>query len=304
MYKQPKHKNHGVTLISLLIGISIGTFILMVMLQIFSSTRANYRLSQNIDEMNNVLRYASITMTDILSQAGYRTPDSGNGVMPAYSTAFVPFNSTLSGPGGSYTANTANSDDPAGVVLSYFPGQGVIQSSISNDKLWAKFQGDPAGRIRTCNDLYGVAGTTIMTRFYSQQTTVNSVNVTGYYCETQTAGGTYTYTTTAPGGTEIIPAALFDQAWITYGEGLTTTGYIDRWALGPDVADRNKVYAIRVAFLIHSRDNVRSENATQTFKIFGQTVTKTDKKIYRLHTFTVLLPNAPGYPLSSLVATP
>lgn len=74
-------KSFGATLISLLIGVSLGAFIIIVMLQIFSSTRANYRLSQNLDEMNNVLRYTTITMTDIIGQAGYRTPDGTTGVL-------------------------------------------------------------------------------------------------------------------------------------------------------------------------------------------------------------------------------
>jgi len=296
---------HGVSLVSLLIGISLGAFVIIVMLQIFASTKANYKLSQNLDEMNNVLRFTEITMNDIISQAGYATPTSGTAVLPVYTTAFVPFSQGLTGPtGGTYSSASANSDDPAGVVLSYFPGESVIISSIANDKLWAKFQGDPTGRIRTCNDLYGIAGTTIMTRFYSQQTTPASTTVQGYYCETQAAGGSYTYSSTVAGGTELIPPELFDQAWVVYGEGLTTTGYIDRWSLGPNVQDRTKVYAIRVAFLINSRDEVRSTAVSQTFNVFGQTVTRTDQRLHRLHMFTILLPHAPGYTLSSIVATP
>lgn len=297
-------KSFGATLISLLIGVSLGAFIIIVMLQIFSSTRANYRLSQNLDEMNNVLRYTTITMTDIIGQAGYRTPDGTTGVLPNYTVAFQPFNSTLTGPGGTYSTAGSNSDDPVGIPISYFPGENVIVSPVTDANLWAKFQGDPAGRIRTCNDLYGVAGTTILSRFYAQQTTVGSNNLTGYYCETQTAGGTYTYNSTTPGGTELIPAALFDQAWVRYGEKLTATGYVDRWALGADVLDRTKVYAVRVAFLIHSRDDVRSDAMSQTFNVFGQTIVKNDKKLYRLHMFTVLLPHSQAYPLASLVVTP
>lgn len=296
---------HGVSLVSLLIGISLGAFVIIVMLQIFASTKANYKLSQNLDEMNNVLRFTEITMNDIISQAGYATPDAVTSVLPSYTTAFVPFNLSLTGPtGATYSTATANSDDPAGVVLSYFPGQSVIVSSIANDKLWAKFQGDASGKIRTCNDLYGVAGTTLLTRFYSQQTTPASTTLQGYYCESQVAGGSYAYSASVAGGTELIPPALFDQAWVVYGEGLTATGYIDRWSLGPNVQDRTKVYAIRVAFLINSRDEVRSTAVSQTFNIFGQTVTRNDKRLHRLHMFTILLPHAPGYTLSSIVATP
>jgi hypothetical protein len=299
----------GLSLISLLIGITLGTFIILMILQVFAASRSNFQLAKNISEMNDVLRYASIVMNDIISQAGYRTPDGTTGVMPAYSTAFQPFNLTLYGPTGSAynTTNNPNSDDPAGVVLSYFPGENVFLSSIDQDigdKLWVKFQGDPAGRIRACNDLYGVANTAVMVRFYSRGSSIQSGGpTTGYYCELQNANQQYVYSD-IPSGTPLIPPELFDQAWVRYGEDITGNGFIDRWSLGDEVQDRNRVYAVRVAFLIHTRDDVRSEAATQTFYVFDQTVTRTDQKIHKLYMFTVLLPNAPNYVLAQQVATP
>jgi hypothetical protein len=302
-----KHNVQGVTLVSLLVGITLGTFLIIVMLQIFSSTRANFKLSQNLSEMNNVLRYASLKMTNVISQAGYRTPDPTTGVLPTYSTAFQAFTNTLTGPSATtYDDTQTNASNPAGVVLSYFPGEDIILSSggvDTGDKLWVKFEGDPTGQIQDCNDLYGAAGTDIMVMFYSQQITVSSVNSTAYYCQRVDDGTNYTYSNT-PIGVELIPAALFDSAWVRYGEDISAKGYIDRWSLGTDVRDRNRVYAIRVAFLIHSRDDVRSDSVTQTFYVFGQTITRTSKKIYKLYTFTVMLPNAPNYALGSVVTTP
>lgn len=297
----------GVTLISLLIGLALATFIIVTMLQIFSSVRANYKLSENIAEMNDVLRYASITMTDIISQSGYRTPDPSTGVLPDYATAFTSFTNTLTGPSGNYNTSPTNSDDPDGVVLSYFPGEGVIVSSLpstQDENVWVKFQGDSKGGIRDCNDLYGENGTAIRVSFYSRETTIGGVTATGYYCERMDDGANYDYTVSTITGTPIIPSELFDQAWVRYGESLTSGQYIDRWSLGPDVEDRNRVYAVRVAFLIHSRDDVRSDDITQTFYVFGQTITRTDKKLHKLYTFTVLLPNAPNYKLADQVTTP
>lgn len=299
----------GVTMLSLLLGIALGTFLIVVMLQIFSATRANYQLSQNLDEMDNVVRYAAIIMNDIIGQAGYRTPDGTTGVLPAYSSVFPTFSTTLVGPDSSNydTGASANSDDPSGVVLSYFPGETVILSSIdpvASDKLWVKFEGDPNGSIRECNDLYGVDDTPIMVRFYSRTVTVNSVDQTAYYCERQDDGGTYTYPADTATGTTLIPAGIFDGAYIRYGEDITGNGFIDRWALGADVQNRNQVYAVRVAFLLHTRNPVRSTAVTQTFSVFDQTVTFNDQYIHRLYMFTVMLPNAPGFKLLSTVATP
>lgn len=303
-----KGRIQAVTLISMLVGIALGTFLIVTMLQIFTSVRANYKLSENLAEMNDVLRYASVLMSDIISQAGYRTPDATTGILPAYDSAFPTFSNVLTGPTGStYNTSTTNSDDPAGVVLSYFPGEDVIVTSLpatQDEMFWVKFQGDTNGRIRDCNDLYGVTDTAIRVNFYSRQTTINGVTGTGYYCERYDNGTNYTYSTNAISGTPIIPTELFDQAWVRYGESITSSQYIDRWSLGPDVQDRNRVYAVRVAFLIHSRDDVRSNDATQTFYVFGDTVSFTDKKIHKLYMFTVMLPNAPNYTLANQVTTP
>lgn len=300
--------NKAVSMLSLLIGVALGTFLIIVMLQIFAATRANYQLSRNLNEMDNIVRFASIMMNDIISQAGHRTPDSGTGALPDYATIFQPFNTPLYGPtGSSYdTVNFPNSDDPAGVVLSYFPGENVFISAIdpdAQDKIWVKFEGNTNGTIRDCNDLYGEDDTVTKVRFYSRTASVGATSQTAYYCERQDDNNTYTYSD-APTGTAIIPSAVFDQALVRYGEDLTGNGYIDRWSLGSEVLDRNQVYAVRVAFLLHTRDQVRSEDVTQTFYAFGESISFTDRYIHRLYMFTILLPNAPNFELLSAVVTP
>ena len=303
----------GVTMLSLLLGIALGTFLIVIMLQIFSATRANYQLSQNLDEMDNIVRYASIMMNDIISQAGYRTPSAVNGVLPDYSTTFVPFNTPLYGPTGSAydTTSYPNSDDPAGVVLSYFPGENVFISAIdpnNYDKIWVKFQGDAKGSIRDCNDLYGVTDTVIKVRFYSQTSSVSNAaspgtSQTAYYCQRQDDNSTYAYSDT-PTGTVIIPGDVFDGAYIRYGEDITGNGFIDRWSLGQNVQDRSRVYAVRVAFLLHTRDKVRSSPVSQSFFVFDQTISFNDQYIHKFYMFTILLPNAPNFSLLSTVGTP
>lgn len=299
----------GVTMLSLIIGIALGTFLIIVMLQIFAATRANYQLTQNLEELDDIVRYASIIMNDVISQAGYRTPSASTGELPSYTSVFQPFNTPLYGPTGSgYTTGSyPNSDDPAGVVLSYFPGENVFISAIdpnSNDKIWTKFEGSTDGSIRDCNDLYGVNNTVIKVRFYSRTSSIaNGTAQTAYYCERQDDNTTYTYSD-APTGTVLIPSGVFDQAFIRYGEDITGNGFIDRWALGADVQNRNQVYAVRVAFLLHTRQPVREEAVTQSFSVFDQTISFTDQYIHRLYMFTIMLPNAPNFNLLSIVGTP
>lgn len=300
----------GVTLLSMLIGLALGTFLIVIMLQIFSATRANYQLSQNLNEMDNVVRYVSIIMSDIVGQAGYRTPDGTTGVLPDYVAVFPSFSTTLTGPTASNydPFATTNADDPSGVVVSYFPGEDVIISASdpdSLDKFWVKFEGAANGSIRDCNDLYGVTNTPINVRFYSRTITDGNGNPqTAYYCERQDDGASYTYNQNAASGATLIPAGIFDAAYVRFGEDLTGNGFIDRWADGVDVQNRNQVYAIRVAFLLHTRNPVRSDAVTQSFYVFDQTRSFTDQYIHRLYMFTILLPNAPGFKLLSTVGTP
>ena len=266
------------------------------MLQIFSTTRSNLTQSENLSEMNNVLRYASLIMTNEIGQAGYRTADPTTGVLPDYYTAFAAFSDSLTGNSPTADANDATN----GMVLNYFlSGTGT---DVGN--LWVKFEGDPSGSIRGCNDIYGVANVDVRVLFYAQTLTIGGVESTAYYCELQNDSTDYDYPADTPLGTPLIPAELFDSAWVRYGEDITSSGYIDRWADGADVVNFNNVYAVRVAFLIHSRDDVRNDAVTQTFNIFGQTVTRSDKKVYKLYTFTVPLPNAPNYKGASFVTTP
>jgi hypothetical protein len=300
-------KNLGVTLVSLLIGIGLGVFLIVTMMQIFTSTQANTKLSQNLAEVNDVLRYASKTMRDVISQAGNRTPNATTGILPAYATVFTPFTGIVSGPNGNYNQSETNANDPAGVVISYFPGQTVYASAggVDNgDKLWVKFYGNTSGSIRDCNDLYGDTANQIEVLFYSREITVSGSQKTAYYCERHNATTNYSYDTTTPRGTELIPAALFDTAWVRFGEDLTAGTYIDRWISGDQVQDRNRVYAVRVAFLVHTRDPVRSADVTQTFRVFNNVITRTSKYIYKLYMFTILLPNAQNYSIANPVTTP
>ncbi|HSX19564.1 MAG TPA: hypothetical protein VLG38_00380, partial [Gammaproteobacteria bacterium] len=185
----------------------------------------------------------------------------------------------------------------AGIVLGYFPGENIFISAVDPDnwdKLWVKFQGAPDGTIRDCNDLYGVTGTAIKVRFYSRTTSAaDGTPSTAYYCERQNNNTTYTYSD-VPSGTVIIPSTVFSQAMIRCGEDISIYNYVNRWVFCTDVIDRTKVYAIRVAFLLHSRDPVRASNVTQSFYVFNQTISYTDKYLHRLYFFTVLLPYAPN----------
>jgi hypothetical protein len=296
-------KSLAVTLVSLLIGLALGAFLIVTMLQIFGTTQANRQLANNLAEVNDVLRYASMVMSNVIKQAGYRTPDASTGMLPAYTTAFTPFTGGISG----YNQSQTNANDPAGIVLSYFPGQNIIQNSGGVDpldKLWVKFYGNPNGEIRDCNDLYGNTAAAIRVQFYSREITVDGTPQTAFYCERHDNGSSYSYDTTTAVGTELIPAALFDSAWVRYGEDITEDGYIARWITGDQVQDRNRVYAVRVAFLVHTRDQVRSNAVSESFSVFGNTITRNDRYIYKLYMFTVLLPNAPNFVLEDLVTTP
>ena len=111
-------KRKGMSLISLVLGSALGAFLIIVIMQIFSATRSSYKLAQNLAEMDDVMRYASTTINDIVSQAGYRYTLTS--ALTLYSTAFNSQQSTTiqlgSGTAYSYTNTTSrpNANVPTG----------------------------------------------------------------------------------------------------------------------------------------------------------------------------------------------
>ena len=72
-------KNKGFTLIELLISIAIGVFVLLAVTIIFSATKRNYNLQNNLAEMSEVARFSIDTINWHTRMAGYRETGFADG---------------------------------------------------------------------------------------------------------------------------------------------------------------------------------------------------------------------------------
>lgn len=84
---------------------------------------------------------------------------------------------------------------------------------------------------------------------------------------------------------------LVDGMWVRYGydtvnNGSGSVNYYSN-VFGPWIR------AIRVAILLHTRDSIFTQAKTQTFSVFGNTITKTSTQLYRLHIFTIPFTHLP-----------
>ena len=79
------NKRSGTTIVSLIVGMALGAFLIAAILQIFVTTKNNYKLSQNIAEMNDAMRFAVTRITNMVSYAGHMPSGSvagGTGLPP------------------------------------------------------------------------------------------------------------------------------------------------------------------------------------------------------------------------------
>lgn len=271
--KKPKKilstfKQRGTTMVSLIVGMALSAFLLTVVLQVFTTTKNNYKLTQNIAEMNDAMRYVENRMFNILSYTGRLNPSAVDGKIPSISSSF-PF---CCCPG----------DPMSGVCMtgSYiWPRMDIGLPDGQQQQIITLFQGDSSGNILTCTGNPIAANTTAQIKF-------SLVSGTGLSLRCDDLDGTGASISHAD-----LVSDLVDGLWVKYGLDHTNNGSVSYY-LEFDTGDAQR--SIRVAIILHSRDDVFTANRTPTFNLWG--VTKTlpaDKKLHRLQVFTIPLSQIP-----------
>ena len=263
----------GISLVSLIIGLALSTFIIGVMLQVFSTARANQKLSENFSEMQDVMRYASVILQRVIGQAGYRTPPAGSGSYADYDAVFIE-------PGGDY------------------PGEVIRKWSYGVDtSFWVKFQGHDDGHIKDCEGVTVTASETstlaAKSKFHitdSDWGVNDGVASSALVCYRDNMDNSDVSDSIK---SIIVPPAYFEGFWLRLGEDTDGDGAVNRYIKSDQSGiDYKNIYAVKIALLIHSRDDVRQQNYAETFNIFDETYAVDDKKIYKLQFFTIPLPFA------------
>lgn len=265
----------GMTLVSLIVGMGLSAFLIMVMLQVFATSKANHKLAENLAEMNDTLRYVTVTMTDLIGYAGYRVP-------PAAGSDFRSYNSVFT-------------SDYSGTVVSNDTNNRWTAREVNlGDRFWIKLEGSNEGFIRDCEGTrINASDGAVKVKFYARERGGGYSGQEGVslLCERAVDGLSYDYDSQ---GVMLIPSYNFESMWVRYGEDTNNDGVIDRWVTHEASGfRRDRVYAMRIAIMIHSRDELLRDSITRNFTIFGEPYTYSSRRIFKLHVFTVNMPYAP-----------
>ena len=237
-------KRAGITLVGLIIGMALSTFLIAAILQIFTTMKNNYKLAQNLTELDSAMNYAITRMTDIMKNAGYVEPANVTSELPIIPQPYI-------------------SEDPV--------GQPIII-----------FTGSRTGNSYDCLGNSVAAGTKAIVRFGRSDFPGTSLK-----CENLNESF-------IPIAVNFIISGLVEDFRVRYGYDLSNNGGVQLYSAFTNNNDRNRIRAIQIALLLHSREDIFPVEKEQKFSLWGEEIKKNGKKIYRLQTFTIPLIHLPN----------
>ena len=254
-------QQRGTTMVSLIVGVALSMFLIAGIIQIFTVVKRNYQLSENIAEMNSSVRFAANFMYNAIANAGYLYPASATSSVPTLAVAFPAY---ASGSGASCTGC-------------------YIYPNITN-AVTIQFQGNGTSNTDCAGNIVA-AGTRQVIQF--SVGTIPGTTRTGLLCSNMNASGVAV-------ATYPLMYDLVDSMQVQYGYDYINAGNVSYYNAN-DSAHPGRIRAVRIGLLLHSRDNVINTTAatTQTFSLFGNTITRTSSQLYRLHVLTVPLNQLP-----------
>jgi Tfp pilus assembly protein PilW len=263
-------RTSGTTIVSLLVGMALSVFLITAVLQVFTITRRNYRMLQNITEINNSVRYAVSRMASSIIYSGYKDQNLTSVWNDLSFSGNLTFNSVLYTPQYSFLPLTKTSPDAD------FP---TFAS-----------QGTNLGIIRNC------LGTAITSGYIFTQfsiVTVTGRTGTSLRCANIDNSGSIT---NSGNNIDYLIYDLMDTTTpmnVMYGYDLNNDGSVDYYAAA-NTANKNRIRAVRITLLVRSRDAIFTQPRTQVLPWPGGSITRANTQyLYKVHTFTVPLIQLP-----------
>lgn len=266
--KRSSYRALSSSLISFIISMALGAFLIASLLQVFSIVRRDYRVVQNLTELNNSMLYATNRLYNAFSWAGYTNTIPNNLIFGG--TLFVTF--VLD----ELTSTQYEVDPPYAIAPLTSP------YTLANSPVFAA-QGNSNGDIRNCHGTAIAAGSTTYTEFTLES--VAGRSGLSIVCKTMDNGGTIS-------ATDYLVYDIVETMWFQYGYDINNDGNVDYY-YGDDPANKHRIRSVRVLLLLHSKDEVFTQNVTQTFPSFGGTGTRTSKYLYKVHLLTIPLTQLP-----------
>lgn len=262
-------RQHGLTLIEIMVALLIGSFLLAGVLQIFVVNKQTYRVQDNLSRMQENGRFAIDYLNRYIRLAGYVANEP-----------FLDLRNKNQNKRDTLVAGIFSAANPAII--------GVNSGGLNNsDSITVSFQANPAYNPMTdClgNVIASPNGTIVVTNQFRVPTGLQDNNL---YCTT---------TNTTPSVSQ--PQAIIDGVENMQIRYCSRTSAPDtfRCVTANNVADWSTVQNVRISLLMRSADD-NLVNASQPYQFdtngdgVDETITPTDRRLRRVFTTTITLRN-------------
>jgi len=312
-------RQHGLTLVELMVAAVIGLILTGGAIQIFLSSKKAFATTDAVSRVQENGRYALQFMARDIRGAGFwgcaqdvemanQTQYTGGGT-PPFNFGGDPIVGTegASGAPDSLTMRMA-AQDRRKALVKQMPNTSanLFFSSVANVK---------AGDIMIITDceaadIFMVSGVNSnnanlghntgntyngvvnkqkeFSRNYGTSATAYSAREKTYSIGT-TPGGEPALVRTTNGVSEVLVAGISDMQ-LTYGVDTDNDETVNVYVAAPDVGNWNNVLAVRIALLVRSKDD-NVLDTPETYSYNGATVTAPDRRLYQPFTATVTIRN-------------
>lgn len=245
----------GFTMVEMLVAMTLGLMLMVVLGQVFVSSKEAYRTTEDLSRLQEDARFAVIQLGRVIRMTSFTT-------------------------------------DPNAVRTTVFPVAtapaltGTNGTGTNADSITVRYQGSGSpladGTVMDCQGNVIKGGDMSVARFYLA---TGANGGSALFCDnTGTVGAT--------NGT-IELAAGVENMQVLYGEDTNADGAADRYVL-PTVAgfQFDRVVSVRVAFLVRSTNEVATATNTNTYPLLDVTYNPVDdRRLRRVYLTTITLRN-------------
>ncbi|MSQ50455.1 MAG: prepilin-type N-terminal cleavage/methylation domain-containing protein [Betaproteobacteria bacterium] len=247
-------RHAGFTLVELMVAMTLGLVIVLVVAQVFLSSKESFNAVEQLSRLQENARYGMSQMARVIRSAGYITDPN-----TSRSTAFPALAPALAGTDG-------------------FSG--------ATDEITVRFQGSGSptadGTVIDCVGNEIVGGSLSVNRYYIG---TGANNRSALFC-----ANTGSDVPVVGAAVELVPNV--ESMQVIFGETTdadTSANYYVPWG---NVATPDSVVAVRIALLFSSDDFVRSSVDTGTYTLLTTVVDPVnDRRLRRVYTTTITLRN-------------
>jgi type IV pilus assembly protein PilW len=246
-------RQHGFTMVELMVAMTLGLLIVLVVAQVFLSSKDSYTAVEQLSRLQENARYSLGQMARVIRTAGYITdPNASRGTVFPSTAMAVDGTEGVSGASDSITVRFQGSGTPT--------ADGTALDCLGNQ----------------------IAGGNVSVNRYYVATGANGSN--SLFCDNTGSVGP------AAAAVELVPNVQNMQ--VLYGEDTNADSAANYYVNRTSVVTADNIVSVRISILFSSNDFVASAADTKTYSLLGTNYTAGgDRRLRRVYTTTMTLRN-------------